>query len=104
MSSIMRCRSGLMASSVMGDAPVLMKVANPSSQDRTPHRAIPLAVLPAAGPYRASGLVQWREAVVRGRMDLGCPLLGLERKSDFEPGKSVEDPERTFWRVREPLI
>src|SRR5258707_491692 len=35
MSSIMRCRSGLMALSVMRDAPVLMKVANPSSQDRT---------------------------------------------------------------------
>src|SRR4030081_1082553 len=40
MSSIMRCRSGLMALSVMRDAPVLMKVANPSSQDRTPRRAI----------------------------------------------------------------
>src|SRR5664279_3481204 len=65
MSSIMRCRSGLVASSVMGDAPVLMKVANPSSQDRTPHRAIPLAVSPAAGPYRASGLVHWRKAAAR---------------------------------------
>jgi hypothetical protein len=41
----------------MGDAPVLMKVANPSSQDRTPRRAILLAVLAAAVPYRASGLV-----------------------------------------------
>src|SRR5947207_1810089 len=40
MSSIMRCRSGFMALSVMTDAPVLMKVANPSSQDRTPRRAI----------------------------------------------------------------
>jgi hypothetical protein len=43
-SSIMRCRSGLMALPVMGDAPVLMKVANPSSQDRTPRGAILLAV------------------------------------------------------------
>src|ERR1035441_1408792 len=59
MSSIMRCRSGLMALSVIGDAPVLMKVANPSSQDRTPCRAILLAVSPAAGHYRASGLVHW---------------------------------------------
>ena len=62
MSSIMRCRSGLMALSVMRDAPVLMKVANPSSQDRTPRRAIVLAVSPAAAPYRASGLVLWHEA------------------------------------------
>ena len=35
-----------------------MKVANPSSQDRTPYCAILLAVPPAAVPYRASGLVQ----------------------------------------------
>jgi hypothetical protein len=34
-----------------------MKVANPSSQDRTPRGAIVLAVPPAAAPYRASGLV-----------------------------------------------
>ena len=38
---------------------VLMEVANPSSQDRTPRRAIVLAVPPAAAPYRASGLVLW---------------------------------------------
>ena len=36
-----------------------MKVANPSSQDRTPRRAIVLAVPPAVAPYRASGLVHW---------------------------------------------
>jgi hypothetical protein len=36
-----------------------MEVANPSSQDRTPRRAIVLALSPAAAPYRASGLVQW---------------------------------------------
>src|SRR5260370_9086987 len=60
MSSIMRCRSGLMALPVMRDAPVLIEVANPSSQDRTPHCAIPLATAPAAAPYRASGLVLWR--------------------------------------------
>jgi hypothetical protein len=34
-----------------------LKVANPSSQDRTPRRAIVLPVSPAAAPYRASGLV-----------------------------------------------
>src|ERR1700694_4263860 len=59
MSSIMRRRNGLMALSVMGDAPVLMEVANPSSQDRTPRRAIVLAASPAAANYRASGLVHW---------------------------------------------
>jgi hypothetical protein len=45
----------------MGDAPVLMKVANPSSQDRTPRGAIVLAVSPTARPYRASGLVLWHK-------------------------------------------
>jgi len=49
----------------MRDAPVLVKVANPSSQDRTPHGAILFAVLPAAAPYRASGFVQWRKAAIR---------------------------------------
>jgi hypothetical protein len=39
-----------------------MKVVNPSSQDRTPRRAIVLPVSAAAAPYRASGLVLWREA------------------------------------------
>jgi hypothetical protein len=46
----------------MGDAPVLMKVVNPSSQDRTPRRAIVLPVSAAAAPYRASGLVLWGKA------------------------------------------
>src|SRR6266567_6838315 len=41
------------------DAPVLMKVVNPSSQDRTPRRAIVLAPSAAAANYRASGLVLW---------------------------------------------
>jgi len=49
----------------MRDAPVLMKVANPSSQDRTPRRAIVLAVSPAAANYRESGLVLWVEADIR---------------------------------------
>src|ERR1700680_4032671 len=65
MSSIMRCRSGLMALSVMRDAPVLMEVANPSSQDRTPRRAIVLAASPAAANYRASGLVHWHETDIQ---------------------------------------
>src|SRR5712664_3520943 len=59
MSSIMRRRSGLMASSVMGMLLSWVKVANPSSQDRTLRRAILLAVTPAAASYRASGLVRW---------------------------------------------
>src|SRR6476619_448037 len=58
MSSIMRRRNGLMACSVIGDAPVLSEVvATPQSQDRTPRCAILLAASPAAGAYRASGLV-----------------------------------------------
>jgi hypothetical protein len=48
----------------MGDAPVLMKVVNPSSQDRTPRRAIVLPVSAAAAPYRASGLVLREKADV----------------------------------------
>src|ERR1700687_6370825 len=41
-----------------GDAPVLSEVVEtPRSQDRTPRCAIPLALTPAAAPYRASGLV-----------------------------------------------
>src|ERR1700722_12460439 len=59
MSSIMRCRSGLMALSVIGDAPVLMEVVETPSQDRTPRGAILFAVPPAAANYRASGLVRW---------------------------------------------
>jgi len=65
-----------MALSVMGDAPVLMKVANPSSQDRTPRGAIVLAVSPAAANYRASGLVHWRKADVGGNF---VPLLEAKR-------------------------
>src|SRR5271170_2514082 len=84
MSSIMRCRSGLMALSVIGDAPVLMEVANPSSQDRTPRRAIVLAVSSAAAPYRASGLVLWHLADMSGRArDVCCS--GESRHLVVEP-------------------
>src|SRR5579859_8074976 len=62
MSSIMRRRNGLTASSVMGMLLFWVKVANPSSQNRTPRRAIVLAVPPAPAPYRASGLVLWHIA------------------------------------------
>src|SRR5437899_7859960 len=45
-----------------GDAPVLSEVVEtPRSQDRTPRCAIPLALTPAAVPYRASGLVRWHQ-------------------------------------------
>src|ERR1700721_4033 len=64
MSSIMRCRSGLMALSVIGDSPVLMEVVETPSQDRTPRGAILFAVPPAAANYRASGLVLWHETVM----------------------------------------
>src|ERR1700682_6058017 len=79
MSSIMRSRSGLMALSVMRDAPVLVKVANPSSQDRTPRGAIVLAMSPAAANYRASGLVLWREADVGARSPVPKHSFFLDR-------------------------
>jgi hypothetical protein len=59
----------------MGDAPVLMKVVNPSSQDRTPRRAIVLAPSPAAANYRASGLVLWRKAAVSQANRSSCAGL-----------------------------
>src|SRR3954452_10516511 len=68
MSSIMRRRNGLVASSVMGMLLSWVKVANPSSQDRTPRCAILSAALPAVAPYRASGLVLWPEGEDRHRV------------------------------------
>jgi len=47
-----------------------VKVANPSSQDRTPHGAILFAVLPAAAPYRASGFVLWPQPGRAGNVRL----------------------------------
>ena len=46
-----------------------MKVVNPSSQDRTPRRAIVLAPSPAAANYRASGLVLWHKADLGNQAD-----------------------------------
>src|SRR4030081_1645268 len=66
-----------MALSVMRDAPVLMQVANPSSHDRTPRRAIVSAVSPAAAPYRASGLVPWRFADARPRRVASTLLVAV---------------------------
>jgi hypothetical protein len=58
----------------MGDAPVLIEVANPSSQDRTLRRAIVLNVSPAAANYRASGLVLWHETDLPVAVaDVRCP-------------------------------
>ena len=63
-----------------------MKVANPSSQDRTPRWAILLAVSPATVPYRASGLVQqpltdvgYGSMAVAGRL-MGTPSFGTARR------------------------
>jgi hypothetical protein len=67
-----------MALSVMGDAPVLMKVVNPSSQDSTPRRAIVLAPSPAAANYRASGLVLGRKADMVLKTKTAIP-----RRDDF---------------------
>src|ERR1700704_5055060 len=63
MSSIMRCRSGLMALSVMRDAPVLMEVAKPliSRQDALTRYPIGRIVRRCALPReRFSPLVQTR--------------------------------------------
>src|SRR5207248_5553273 len=68
-----------------GDAPVLSEVVEtPRSQDRTPRGAIVLAVPPAAVPYRASGLVRWRKAVVDARtlafFGCGWPRVSTVRR------------------------
>jgi hypothetical protein len=83
MSSIMRRRNGLVASSVMGMLLSWVKVANPSSQDRAPRCAIVSAVLPAVAPYRASGLVRWPLA--------GIAMLAADVRfsANNEPGMSV---------------
>src|ERR1700684_1115077 len=103
MSSIMRCRSGLMALSVMRDAPVLMKVANPSSQDRTPRGAIVLAVPPAAAPYRASGLVPWPNSDVAARKSFNSvPQRRSEAAEALLPGETVSaDLDRRLVAVSE---
>jgi hypothetical protein len=59
MSSIMRCRSGLMALSVMRDAPVLMEVANPLISRQDAPSRYRVGCVARRGPYRASGLVLW---------------------------------------------
>src|ERR1700679_2226157 len=104
MSSIMRCRSGLMALSVMRDAPVLMKVANPSSQDRTPRGAIVLAVPPAAAPYRASGLVRWHQTDQSAGPDDVCSLgnSGSDRRFVKPTRLARTVPVEPVWRC--PLI
>jgi predicted NUDIX family NTP pyrophosphohydrolase len=67
-----------------------MKVANPSSQDRTPRRAIVLAVPPAAAPYRASGLVLWRKkdkgawSIPKGEIDQGENAAVAARREFLE--------------------
>jgi hypothetical protein len=86
-----------------------MKVANPSSQDRTPRRAIVLAVSPAAAPYRASGLVLWHKAdVLKASPDVrfceGFRMPARDGRRDSEPEAPLAvltNPtyhfERTSW-------
>src|SRR6478609_8547300 len=59
MSSIMRRRNGLMASSVMGMLLFEVRLRTPSSSDRTLQPVIAPPTPLAAAPYRASGLVLW---------------------------------------------
>jgi hypothetical protein len=56
MSSIMRCRSGLMALSVMRDAPVLMEVAKPLISRQDALTRYPIGRIVRCCAYRASGL------------------------------------------------
>ena len=59
MSSIMRRRSGLMASSVMGCSCLEVRLRTPHPQTGRPVALSCCAAPPAAAPYRASGLVHW---------------------------------------------
>src|SRR5882672_11649251 len=63
-----------------------MKVANPSSQDRTPCRAILLAVSPAAALYRASGLVLWHLSDIKG-LPTNVRCWGGKADVMFNPGR-----------------
>src|SRR5215204_6401632 len=69
MSSIMRRRNGLIASSVMG---MLLSWSEgllaPHLQDRAPRPAIVLGTPVAPAPYRASGLVRWSLTDARARL------------------------------------
>src|ERR1700758_4725536 len=76
MSSIMRRRNGLTASSVMGMLLFWVRVATPSSQNRTPGCTIVLAGSPAPVPYRASGLVHWRKAAIQSGQRVSGELTG----------------------------
>jgi len=96
----------------MRDAPVLMKVVNPSSQDRTPRHAIVLAPSPAAPNYRASGLVQWHKTDVPAQSTLprderteliaqtGCNKMICEEDADVE-GTTVTPIARRHGRKNE---
>src|SRR5262245_40602450 len=78
MSSIMRRRNGLIASSVMGDAPVLSEVANSSSSRQDASSRYRVAVPAARGALpreRFSPLALFGSAGTPRR----CPLLGLIR-------------------------
>jgi len=57
-----------------------VKVANPSSQNRTPRCAILLAVSPAPASYRASGLVPWPLCELR----LGSEIARLAGQTGSE--------------------
>jgi hypothetical protein len=79
-----------------------MKVVNPSSQDRTPRRAIVLPVSAAAAPYRASGLVLWHETV----MAVLSPQVRYEEVNDVALLRSEDRvcPVRDARDLRSGLI
>jgi hypothetical protein len=65
MSSIMRRRNGLIASSVMGMLLSCVKVVNPLISRQDAPSPIVITVPHAAARYRASGLVLWPGGDIR---------------------------------------
>src|SRR6266478_3282796 len=90
-----------------GDAPVLSEVVEtPRSQDRTPRCAIPLALTPAAVPYRASGLVHWHETDSQGwPLDVcfegynGSRRLPARLLILTQGGRRICPPTECFWQA-----
>src|SRR6266404_3014329 len=92
MSSIMRRRNGLMASSVMGMLLSDVRLATPHLQTGRAHPDTGRAACRSALPReRFSPLARFGH----GAMSDLSPLSGAERKLDFGAVRAAFDPERT---------
>src|SRR5712672_3646716 len=92
MSSIMRRRNGLMASSVMGMLLSDVRLATPHLQTGRAHPDTGRAACRSALPReRFSPLALFGH----GPMSDLSPLSGVKRKSNFGAVRSVDDPQRT---------